>query len=106
MFSSLWSALLMGAALLALVGAVYLHFRERLLASGRTKTVALVKRRRELTERLQELAGESSSQLAQLEARRQRDASSSIPVLEAAIARAERQLAREREREAAAQTLS
>lgn len=98
MFSSFWSVLLMGAAVMALVAAAYIHFRERLLSSGRTKTVALVRRRRELTERLNELAGEEGgSELARLEARRQRDASSSIPVLEAAIARAERLQARERE---------
>lgn len=96
MFDSFWSVLLMGAAVMALVGAGYLLFRERLLAGGRTKTVALVRRRRELMERLQELAGDSSTELARLEARRQGDASSSIPVLEAAIARAERQLARNR----------
>ena len=95
----------MGAAVMALIGAVYLHFRERLQEAGRTKTVALVKRRRELTERLQELAGDNGSELVRLEARRQRDASSSIPVLEAAIARAERQLARAREA-AAVQTPS
>ncbi|MBS0429403.1 MAG: hypothetical protein JSR41_19155 [Proteobacteria bacterium] len=101
MFSSFWSVLAMGAAVMALVGAVYLHYRERLQDAGRTKTVALVRRRRELTERLQELAGDGGSELARLEARRQGDASSSIPVLEAAIARAERQLARERESAAA-----
>ncbi|MBN8751386.1 Uncharacterised protein [Xylophilus ampelinus] len=105
MFASFWSVLAIGAAVMALVGAVYLHYRERLQDAGRTKTVALVRRRRELTERLQELAGDNGSELARLEARRQRDASSSIPVLEAAIARAERQLARERE-SAAAQTQS
>jgi hypothetical protein len=97
MFSSFWSVLALGAAVMALVGAVYLHYRERLQDAGRTKTVALVRRRRELTERLQELAGDYGSELARLEARRQRDASSSIPVLEAAVARAERQLARDRE---------
>ncbi len=98
MFSSFWSVLLMGAAVLALGVAAFLLLRERLLNSGRTRTVAMVRRRRELTERLHELAGESGgSELARLEARRQGDASTSIPVLEAAIARAERQLARERE---------
>lgn len=91
----------MGAAVMALVGAVYLHYRERLQHAGRTKTVALVRRRRELTERLQELAGDNGSELARLEARRQGGASSSIPVLEAAIARAERHQVRERELAAA-----
>jgi len=104
MLSSFWIVVLTGAVVVAFVAATWLLLRRRRLDSGRTKTVALVRRRRELIERLHELAGESGgSELARLEARRLRDASSSIPVLEAAIARAERQLARERE--TAAQTL-
>lgn len=90
MFSWATSALALGVAVLALCAAGYLLLLERMRDRGETRTVALVRRRRELTLRLQELAGESATQLAQLEAKRQQDATTSIAVLEAAIARAER----------------
>ena len=87
---SMWSVLTWGAVIVALAVAVYLLLRERVRATGETKMVAMVRRRRELTQRLHDLAGESSSELARLEAKRQGDASTSIAVLEAAVQRAEK----------------
>lgn len=92
MFSSPWDVVLPCAVLVLLVVAMYVYFRRR---GGRTTTADMVRRRRELTQQLNELAGERSSEFVQLEARRQRDATTSNAVLEAAIARARR--AKERE---------
>lgn len=55
-----------------------------------TATVALVRRRRELTAQLRELAGDDSTDLVRGEARRRKGSPQDIDVLEAAVARAER----------------
>jgi hypothetical protein len=55
-----------------------------------TATVALVRRRRELTSQLRELAGDESADLVKGEARRRKGSTLDIDVLEAAVARAER----------------
>lgn len=55
-----------------------------------TATVALVRRRRELTAQLQGLAGDESAVLVKGEARRRKGSTLDIDVLEAAVARAER----------------
>jgi hypothetical protein len=62
-------------------------------APRETPMVALVRRRRELLAQLNELAGEGGSDLLQAEARRKRASVTSIEVLEAAVARAERNTA-------------
>lgn len=55
-----------------------------------TRMVTMVRRRRELSVQLTELAGEQSRQLLQTQARRMNGAMTDIAVLEAAVARAER----------------
>lgn len=86
--------LLVAVVLCVLVAAVLMRVRRR----GRKLSAAdLVRRRRELQQQLQELAGDAGSQLARLEARRMGEASTSLAVLEAAIARAERIQASERD---------
>jgi len=90
-----WAGVAAAVAVLALCIGGYLVYLERRRARGQTRMVAMVRKRRELTQRLGELAGDSASQLAQLEARRQGDATTSLAVLEAAISRAERRRAGE-----------
>ena len=63
-------------------------------APRETATVALVRRRRELTAQLRDLAGDDVAGLLQSEARRMRATTGSVEVLEAAVARAERQSTR------------
>ena len=87
---SSWSMVLAIAGVVGLIGGVLAHFRQRSQARGNTPMVHLVRRRRELMERLNELAGPSGTELARLEARRTGSSSISIEALEAAVARAER----------------
>lgn len=87
---SSWSTVLAIASVIGLIGGVLAHFRQRSQARGNTPMVHLVRRRRELTQRLNELAGPSATELARLEGRRSGASSISIEALEAAVARAER----------------
>jgi len=87
---SSWSMVLAIASGIGLIGGVMAHFRRRSQSRGNTPMVHLVRRRRELTQRLNDLAGPSSTELARLEARRTGSSSISIEALEAAVARAER----------------
>ncbi|MFT4266546.1 MAG: hypothetical protein QM586_04875 [Xenophilus sp.] len=81
----------------ALVIVLVLAVLRRARRGGRKLTMAdLVRRRRELQQQLQELAGDAGPQLLQLEARRRGEASTSLAVLEAAVARAEKMQAHER----------
>ncbi|RZL68345.1 MAG: hypothetical protein EOP77_01655 [Variovorax sp.] len=88
---------LLAVAALALVAIVYL--RQRSMGGGwgqgprETPTVALVRRRRELSDQLREMAGDGGSDLLRAEARRIGGSAGSIEVLEAAVARAERSTA-------------
>ena len=90
MDSTTWSVWIAAATLAALVGLAWMRFRQNARARGRTPLVDLVRRRRELTARLNELAGPSATELARLEARRRNASPISIEALEAAVARAER----------------
>lgn len=83
-----WWLIFLSLGLVAVAAVVFV--RERARDSGKTAMVAMVRRRRELSERLNALAGPNASELAQLEARRRGIHSASIEALEAAIARAER----------------
>lgn len=55
-----------------------------------TPTVALVRRRRELQSRLQDLAGSDSEGIVRQEAQRMQSSPMDLHVLEAAVARAEK----------------
>lgn len=86
--------LIVAAFFVLLVAVVLVRARRR----GRgLSTADMVRRRRELQQQLQDLAGDAGSQLAQLEGRRLGEASTSLAALEAAIARAEKIQSRERE---------
>jgi len=85
-----WSMVLAIASGIGLLGGLIAHWRRRSQARGNTPMVHLVRRRRELMQRLNDLAGPSGTELARLEARRSGSSSISIEALEAAIARAER----------------
>jgi hypothetical protein len=78
------------AAIAALWALLILVLREKLRDLRETPTVALVRKRRELTARLHELAGNDDAELLRSEARRLRAGTASIEVLEAAIERAKR----------------
>ena len=92
-----WAPACLALAALALVAVVYL--RQRSMGGGwglgprETPTVALVRRRRELSDQLREMAGDGGSDLLRAEARRIGASQGSIEVLEAAVARAERSTA-------------
>lgn len=73
---------------LALVGA-WIWWRLR-RGPKETPTVALVRRRRELQSRLQDLAGPNSEGIVRQEAQRMHSSPMDLQVLEAAIARAEK----------------
>lgn len=75
-------------AALVLVGALIWWRLRR--APRETPTVALVRRRRELQSRLQDLAGPNSEGLVRQEAQRMHSSPMDLQVLEAAIARAEK----------------
>ncbi|WP_225782578.1 hypothetical protein [Xenophilus sp. Marseille-Q4582] len=94
MDASLLSWLAVGAGLVLLVVLVVMQRANPRKPKDRrpreTQMVALVRRRRELTSQLAELAGDQSKQLLQAEARRLKGSASDIAVLEAAVARAER----------------
>jgi hypothetical protein len=86
-----WFGLLVGcASVLLLVALAVEELQQRTRARGNTPIVALVRRRHKLTQRLNELAGERSSDLLRLESRRLGASTASFEVLEAAIERAER----------------
>lgn len=89
MDASVWSMLAVASGV-GLIGSAIALFRRRSRAQGNTPMVQLVRRRRELTQRLNDLAGPSGAEMARLEARRKGLSSVSIEALEAAIARAER----------------
>lgn len=81
--------LVSGASLATLIGAAFVEFRRRATARGRMRNVALLRRRRELTQRLNQLAGPKGMELARRQARRLGTSPLSIEALEAAIERAE-----------------
>jgi hypothetical protein len=78
------------AAIAALWSLLILMLRKRLRDLRETPTVALVRRRHELTARLRQLAGNGDAELLRREARRLHAGAASIEVLEAAIEHAER----------------
>jgi hypothetical protein len=78
----------------ALWALLILVLRAKLRDLRETPTVALVRRRRELTTRLHELAGDDDAELLRSEARRLSAGTASVEVLEAAVERAERISAR------------
>ncbi|MDN4588443.1 hypothetical protein DBA29_08015 [Xenophilus aerolatus] len=83
-----WMMVAAAVAALALVGAwIVWRLRRR---PRETPTVALVRRRRELQSRLQDLAGPESDGLVRQEAQRMHSSPMDLHVLEAAIARAEK----------------
>lgn len=82
-----WVLVCVALGLVALALAAFLRSRR---SPRETPTVALVRRRQELSERLRELAGEESMDLIRAEARRMKASSGSVEVLEAALAKAER----------------
>lgn len=94
---SSWVVVCLGLTALAMGVAACLLQRNRRLAPGRppreTKTVALVRRRRELSAHLRELAGDGGSDLLLAESRRLRASTGTLEVLEAAVATAERNTA-------------
>ena len=83
-----WMMVAAAVAALALVGA-WIVWRLR-RKPKETPTVALVRRRRELQSRLQDLAGPESDGLVRQEAQRMHSSPMDLHVLEAAIARAEK----------------
>ena len=83
-----WMMVAAAVAALALVGA-WIVWRLR-RKPKETPTVALVRRRRELQSRLQDLAGPESDGLVRQEAQRMHSSPMDLQVLEAAIARAEK----------------
>ncbi|MBS0430294.1 MAG: hypothetical protein JSR41_23660 [Proteobacteria bacterium] len=83
-----WMMVAAAVAALALVGA-WIFWRLR-RGPKETPTVALVRRRRELQSRLQDLAGPESDGLVRQEAQRMHSSPMDLQVLEAAIARAEK----------------
>lgn len=93
LFSS-WVVVCVCLTLVAVGSVVYLRSRAGSPTPDRapreTPMVALVRRRRELSAQLLDLAGDGGTDLLQAEARRQRASAVSIEVLEAAVARAER----------------
>lgn len=83
-----WMMVAAAVVALALVGAwLWWRLRRR---PRETPTVALVRRRRELQSRLQDLAGPESDGLVRQEAQRLHSSPMDLQVLEAAIARAEK----------------
>jgi len=81
------------AALVVVAAAVWWRVRRH---ARETPTVALVRRRRELQSRLQDLAGDDSAGLVRQEAQRMHSSPMNLEVLEAAIVRAEKLAATQR----------